>query len=90
MKQILIQLDDRTAEQLERIAPGKSRKRSEFLRRVIARAVQDSLEAGTRAAYSKWPDVPAAFDPAEWASEEEALRRPKPAARRSPTRRKRR
>jgi hypothetical protein len=85
MKQLLIQLDDRTALELEKIAPGRSRKRSEFLRKVIARAVQDTLEAGTRAAYAKWPDIPPPFDPAEWASEDDAVRRAsrKPARRNS-------
>ena len=91
MKQILIQLDDRTANQLEKIAPGKSRKRSEFLRRVIARAVQETIEASTRAAYTKWPDIQPAFDPAEWASDDDAVRRPaKRAARRNSSRRARR
>lgn len=74
MKQVLIQLDDRTAAQLEQVAPGRSHKRSEFVRRAIARALQDELEERTREAYAKWPDEPAAFDPGEWAPEDEALR----------------
>ena len=77
MKQILIQLDDSVAAQLERIAPGRNHKRSQFLRRVIARAVQEELETRTRAAYEKWPDEVPAVDPSEWASEEEALHPPK-------------
>ena len=76
MKQILIQLDDQTAAQLERIVPGRSRKRSQFLRRVISRALQDELEARTREAYEKWPDEAPALDPAAWAPEGEALHPP--------------
>jgi hypothetical protein len=76
MKQILIQLEDSVAQELERVAPGKGRKRSEFLRSVIARALLEVREVGTRRAYSRWPDGLPAFDPAEWASEEEAIRPP--------------
>ncbi len=76
MKQFLIQLDDRLADQLEQIAPGKSRKRSEFLRKVIARALQDELEQRTREAYQKWPDEPPPFDPSTWAPESEAVHPP--------------
>lgn len=72
MKQILVQLDDRTARQLEDVAPGRSRKRSEFVRNAIARALQEALEARTCEAYGKWPDDPGAFDPKEWAPEADA------------------
>lgn len=80
MKQVLIQLDDATAAQLEKVAPGSSRKRSEFLRGVIARALHETLELGTRRAYEKWPDEPRAADPAEWAGPDEAVRPHKPRA----------
>jgi hypothetical protein len=73
MKQLLIQLDDTTAALLEEIAPGRSHKRSEFLRAVIARAVHEALEQRTREAYERWPDEVPAFDAREWASEAEAL-----------------
>jgi predicted transcriptional regulator len=73
MKQILIQLDDELAAQLERIVPGRSHRRSAFLRRVIAQALQDELEAGTRAAYQKWPAQVGQVDPTEWVDEAEAL-----------------
>ena len=58
MKQLLVQFDDQTVALLERIAPGRSRKRSEFIRRAVARALQDELERRTRAAYERWPDEP--------------------------------
>ena len=74
MKQILIQLDDQTAARLEKIAPGRSRRRSEFLRGVIARALQEAEERRTKQAYERWPDVVRPIDAAEWADEGEALR----------------
>jgi predicted transcriptional regulator len=73
MKQLLVQFDDQTSALLEQIAPGRSRKRSEFIRRAVARALQDELEQRTRAAYEQWPDEPARFDPSEWASSTEAV-----------------
>jgi Arc/MetJ-type ribon-helix-helix transcriptional regulator len=73
MKQVLVQFDDQTSALLERVAPGRSRKRSEFIRRAVARALLEELERGTRAAYEKRPDEPATFDPGEWASHAEAM-----------------
>jgi predicted transcriptional regulator len=72
----MIQLDDATAAQLEKVAPGSSRKRSEFLRGVIARALHETLERGTRKAYEKWPDEARAVDPGDWAHEAEAVHPP--------------
>lgn len=80
MKQVLIQLDDATAAQLEKVAPGSSRKRSEFLRGVIARALHETLELETRRAYEKWPDEARSPVPAEWAGADEAVRPRKPRA----------
>jgi len=84
----MIQLDDATAAQLEKVAPGSSRKRSEFLRGVIARALHETLEVGTRKAYEKWPDEPPPVAVGEWADEEEAVRAP-PKAKRPSGRKKR-
>lgn len=84
MKQILIQLDDRTASRLDEVAPGRSHKRSAFVRAAIQRALDAALETRTRQAYERWPDEPPAFDAREWAPEDEALRAnavPKRAAR---------
>jgi predicted transcriptional regulator len=75
MKQIVVQLDDRTAQQLEKVAPGRSRRRSEFIRQAIARALLELAEHCTHAAYTKVPDGGAVFNPAEWADDSEALRR---------------
>jgi hypothetical protein len=87
MKQILVQLDDRTARLLEDVAPGRSRKRSEFVRFAIARALQEVLEERTREAYRRWPDDTPAFDPDEWAPEADAVH---PSTKRAPRRRARR
>jgi predicted transcriptional regulator len=85
MKQLLIQLDDALAARLEKVAPAKSHKRSEFVRRAILRSLDEELEHRTRAAYERWPDEEPTLDPSEWAAESEAVRPPvkKRAARRT-------
>ena len=88
MKQVMIQLDDATAAQLEKVAPGSSRKRSEFLRGVIARAVHETLELGTRKAYEKWPDNVPTIERGDWADEEEAVHPPAKKARAARARKK--
>jgi predicted transcriptional regulator len=67
MKSVLIELDDDTAARLERVAPGRSRLRSEFIRRAIRQALWDVEEAATAEAYRRHPDSAAAYvDPAVW------------------------
>lgn len=68
MKQILLELDDGMAAKLEAIAPARSRKRSEFLRKAIQQAIWDLEEAATREAYERQPDStePLSFDPGVW------------------------
>lgn len=77
----MIQLDDATAAQLEKVAPGSGRKRSEFLRGVIARALHETLELGTRKAYEKWPDEVPTIARGDWVEEEEAVHPPAKKAR---------
>lgn len=77
MKQLLVQLDDRTAELLEAAVPARTRKRSEFIRQAIGKALLELAEHRTRAAYAQVPDGKAAFNAAEWADTTEALRRPR-------------
>lgn len=84
----MIQLDDASAAQLEKIAPGSSRKRSEFLRGVIARALHEALELNTRKAYERWPDEAPAVEPEAWAPEEEAVH-PSSKSTRTPSARRR-
>lgn len=77
MKQLLVQLDDRTADLLEQAVPARTRKRSEFIRQAIAKALLEVAEQRTRAAYARVPDDKVTFNAAEWADASEALRRPR-------------
>jgi predicted transcriptional regulator len=56
MKQLLIELDDETASKLEQVAPGRSRRRSEFIRAAIRRALWALEEHATAEAYRAQPD----------------------------------
>jgi Arc/MetJ-type ribon-helix-helix transcriptional regulator len=68
MVQLLIQLDEETAEQLEQVASGRSRKRSEFVRMAIRRALLDVADQATQRAYAKHPDnEPIHFAADDWA-----------------------
>ena len=55
MKQLLIELDDEDAARLERVAPGRSRRRSEFVRMAVRRALWDLEEQATADAYRRLP-----------------------------------
>jgi Arc/MetJ family transcription regulator len=69
MKQLLIEVDDAVAAKLEQVAPGRARRRSEFVRNAIRRALWELEEAATAAAYRQQPDsvADAYLDPAAWA-----------------------
>jgi predicted transcriptional regulator len=56
MKQLLIEIDEEIAAQLERVAPARSRRRSEFIRNAIRQALWDLEERATAAAYARLPD----------------------------------
>jgi predicted transcriptional regulator len=74
MKQILVQLDDTTAKLLEQIAPGRGRKRSQFVREALIKAIMEVAEEHTRRAYERQPDDEDWwFDPEAWAPESEAI-----------------
>jgi hypothetical protein len=76
MKQLLVQIDDRTAALLEAVVPARSRQRSEVIRRAIAQALLEVSDLRTRAAYARHPDdATPAFDPDVWAPEREAIHR---------------
>ncbi len=68
MKQLLIELDDETAEKLEQIAPARSRRRSQFIRTAIRRALWELEEQATAEAYKSRPDSgeDAYVDAGEW------------------------
>jgi hypothetical protein len=65
--QVLIELDDELLGRLEKVAPGKSRKRSAFIRDAIQQALWALEEERTRRAHLEAPDdEPAPFDPGNW------------------------
>jgi len=68
MQQVIIELDDRTIERLNRVAPPSARKRSEFIREAIRRALNERLEADMERAYAAQPPEAADvdLDPATW------------------------
>lgn len=70
MKQVLIELDDETASRLEVVAPARSRRRSEFIRAAIGKALGEAEEQRTREAYARQPDTidDAYVDPRVWES----------------------
>ncbi len=68
MKQLLVEVDDDVAASLERVAPARSRRRSEFIRMAIRKALWEEEERATAAAYSRQPDSSsdAYLDPRAW------------------------
>jgi predicted transcriptional regulator len=67
VKQLIVEIDDVTAARLERVAPSRARKRSEFIRTALREALDRALEAETAAAYRRQPDTAEEyFDPQEW------------------------
>lgn len=55
MKRILVEIDDRSARDLERVAPTRQRKRAEFIRLAIRSAIDRALDVSTREAYRRAP-----------------------------------
>ena len=56
MKQLLIEVDDDVLTKLELVAPGRARRRSEFIRNAIRRALWELEERATAEAYGRQPD----------------------------------
>jgi predicted transcriptional regulator len=77
MKTIIIELDDEVAERIERVAPGRSRQRSEFIRNAIRKALWEIEEQATAEAYRRQPDAaePPYFDSAVWESNSKTRRK---------------
>ena len=69
MKSILIQLDDQTYRLLDRVAPAAKRQRAQFIRQALQKAILETEEARTRAAYVAQPDSEAEAD--DWSNAEE-------------------
>jgi len=57
MKKILIEIDDRCARDLERVAPAGSRTRAGFIRMALRRAIDLELDRATAEAYRNTPLV---------------------------------
>lgn len=68
MKQVIVELDDEMMKRLAKVAPPRSRRRSEFIRNALRKALWELEERQTRAAYSREPDSdePAYFNPDAW------------------------
>lgn len=76
MKTLIIQLDDEVAAQIERVAPGRSRRRSEFIRDAIRKALWEIEERATCEAYQNHPDSAEAYlNPAVWETTQKTRRR---------------
>jgi hypothetical protein len=64
MKQILIEIDDRCARDLAKVAPTGKRVRAEFIRLALRRAIDLALDRDTEAAYRAQP-LSAELSPAD-------------------------
>jgi metal-responsive CopG/Arc/MetJ family transcriptional regulator len=69
MRSLLIQVDEPTLKALNRIAPAKQRKRAEFVRTAIRKAIREFEEERMRAAYLQNPDSETEAD--DWSNPEE-------------------
>ena len=69
MKPFLIQLDERTLVALNRVAAPERRKRSEFVRQAIRRAVRQAEYRAMRDSYRQRPDSAQSVD--DWSTPEE-------------------
>ena len=56
MKTLIVELDDEVAAKLERVAPGRARLRSEFIRNAVRKALWEIEEQATAEAYRQQPD----------------------------------
>ena len=66
-RQLIVELDEPLARELERATPARSRQRSAFVRAALRRALDELHEARMAAAYEAQPDnEPVAFDPRLW------------------------
>ncbi len=69
-KQLIVELDELLARELELVAPAHSRRRSAFVRAALRRALDELAEARMAEAYKAQPDVePPHFDPRVWEPE---------------------
>jgi hypothetical protein len=85
MKRILIEIDDRCARDLARVAPTKKRMRAEFIRLALRRALDLALDRDTEAAYGERPMAPDVLtaDLVGWDADNALARLARPTARRA-------
>ena len=69
MQSVLVQLDEQTCRALSRLAPPASRRRAQFIRDAIRRAVREAEYRQIREAYAARPDSESEAD--DWANAEE-------------------
>ena len=69
MKSLLVQLDEPTYRALNRVAPTAKRRRAEFVRAAIRKAIRETEEERARLAYLAQPDLET--EPDDWANAEE-------------------
>jgi predicted transcriptional regulator len=69
MNQVIVELDDRTLTRLNRVAPPTARKRSDFIRQAILRALDAKLDDSMERAYREVPQeaMESDLDPLTWA-----------------------
>jgi metal-responsive CopG/Arc/MetJ family transcriptional regulator len=66
-RQLIVELDEPLARELERAAPARSRLRSSFVRAALRRALDELADSRMTKAYAAQPDVePAHFDSRLW------------------------
>ena len=84
MKRILIEIDDRCARDLARVAPAKQRVRAAFIRLALRRAIDLALDRVTEAAYGAHPLRGDVADVDGWDDNNELA---EPSAKRKPAKR---
>ena len=66
-RQLIVELGEALARELERAAPARSRRRSSFIRAALRRALDELVETRMAEAYKAQSDVePAHFDARLW------------------------
>ena len=66
MQSILLQIDDAMAQELETVAPAKTRSRARFIRLAFQKALMDLRELSTREAYERAPQPAEVDDVSTW------------------------
>jgi metal-responsive CopG/Arc/MetJ family transcriptional regulator len=67
-RQLIVEIDEATERELDRVAPTRARKRSEFVRRALRQALDAEAERRMAEAYRRTPAVaePEGLDADTW------------------------